>query len=116
MRGMKVAILLAFLAASASGHAAEAPQSLTYHRCYVCHSDQEILVGPAFAAVAASYRGQSGAVTKIANDIRTGIRNGGPWHMPPHPEITPDDARAMARYIMSLAPQQAGTPQAKQPR
>ena len=82
--------------------AAEPPPTLTHYRCYICHSDQEPLVGPAFADVAKSYRGRRDAVDSIARDIRDGMRTGGPWHMPPHPEVSPSDARAMARYIMSL--------------
>jgi len=80
----------------------EPPPGMTHHRCYICHSDRETLVGPAFEDVAKSYRGKPDAVSKIASDIRGGIRGGGPWHMPPHPEVSPEEARAMARYIMSL--------------
>ena len=81
---------------------AEPPASLTLYRCYICHSDREPVVGPAFADIAASYHGRSDAVAKIARDIRGGIRGGGPWHMPPHPEVSANEARDMARYIMSL--------------
>ena len=78
------------------------PPGLTHYRCYICHTDREPLVGPAFADVATFYRGKPGEVGKIATDIKAGVRGGGPWHMPPHPEITDAEARAMARYIMSL--------------
>ena len=71
-------------------------------------------MGPAFADVAAAYRGQRDAVTRIANAIRAGMRSGGPWHMPPHPEVSPDEARAMARYIMSLSPQNTKAQQTRQ--
>lgn len=87
----------------AAGTAAEPPDSLTRYRCYICHADREPLAGPAFADVAAALRGRRDAVAKIEIAIREGIRGGGPWHMPPHPEVSPADARAMARYIMSLA-------------
>ena len=83
---------------------AEPPPSLNHYRCYICHSDREPLVGPAFEDIAKLYRGKADAVAKIASDIRAGIRGGGPWHMPPHPEVSPAEARAMARYIMSLDP------------
>ena len=82
--------------------AAEPPPGLTHHRCYICHTDREPMVGPAFADIAAYHRGKPGAADKIAANIRKGVRGGGPWHMPPHPEITNSEARAMARYIMSL--------------
>jgi cytochrome c len=55
--------------------------------------------------VAARYGGNPQAVTMVASILRTGARGGGPWHMPPHPEISDADARRMARYILSLHPQ-----------
>ena len=89
-----------------SAIAADAPidvaAALTHYRCYICHSDHEPLVGPAFADIAARYRGKRGSVSYITEDIATGISSGGPWHMPPHPEVSRAEARAMARYIMSL--------------
>jgi cytochrome c551/c552 len=113
---MKVPIMLALFLSATQAFGAEPPPSLTHYRCYICHSDQQALVGPAFADVAAAYRGRRDAVTQIAKDIRAGMRTGGPWHMPPHPEVSPEEARAMARYIMSLAPQEAKTQPAKQPK
>ena len=96
------AALLACSDAIAASPVPEAPASLTLYRCYICHADREVGVGPAFADVAAYYRGRRGAVSKIAAEIRRGIRGGGPWHMPPHPEVSLAEAREMAHYIMSL--------------
>ena len=85
----------------------EPPASLERYRCTICHADHETLAGPAFADVAAKYASDRRAVARIARDIRQGVRSGAPWHMPPHPEVSPGDARTMARYIMSLS---AGSP------
>jgi cytochrome c551/c552 len=60
------------------------------------------LAGPAFADVAAVYRREPDAVRRMADVIRAGAASGGPWHMPPHPEVSAREARAMARYILSL--------------
>ena len=104
--------IVVFLTVVAQGAlAAEPPPALTHYRCYICHSDQDALVGPAFADVARSYQGRRDAVDSIAHDIRAGIRTGGPWHMPPHPEVSAEEAHAMARYIMSLPPLPAATAQ-----
>ncbi len=98
-----VVMLLAIAASSlASAAAGKAPASLGEYRCYDCHADREAVAGPAFADIAAAYRGKPDAVARIASEIRSGIRGGGPWHMPPHPEVSQNDARAMARYILSL--------------
>jgi cytochrome c len=97
---------IAFCLPSGFALAADAPidaaAALTKYRCYTCHSDQESLAGPAFADVAARYRDRKDAVSHVAQEIATGVRTGGPWHMPPHPEVSRNEARAMARYIMSL--------------
>ena len=112
---MRVISLVAVLfAMTPAAHAAEPPATLTHHRCYICHSDREALVGPSFADIADAYRGQRNAVAKIAAEIRAGIKSGGPWHMPPHPEISSKEAREMARYIMSLPPQKAAPKEVKQ--
>jgi cytochrome c551/c552 len=105
-RWVAVRLVLAFCFPGAFAIAAEPPidvaAALTHYRCYICHSDREPLAGPAFADIAARYKGKRDAVSYIAQDIATGVRSGGPWHMPPHPEVSAAEARAMARYIMSL--------------
>lgn len=83
---------------------ADAQRLLNQYRCYICHSDHRAKAGPAYADVAAQFRAQRDAVSVIAVEIRRGIRGGGPWHMPPHPEVSVAEARTMARYIMSLDP------------
>jgi cytochrome c551/c552 len=107
-----VVMLLAIAPSSlAFGAAGEAPASLGQYRCYDCHADREAVAGPSFAEIAAAYRGKQDAVARIAADIRSGIRGGGPWHMPPHPEVSANDARAMARYILSLDRKGAAPPE-----
>lgn len=89
--------------AGATGGAKLEPQRLlTQYKCYICHADRETKAGPAYVDVAVHFRGHQYAVAMIAREIRRGVRRGGPWHMPPHPEVSASEARAMARYIMSL--------------
>jgi cytochrome c len=102
MSTIRLALLVSLALTGVPAAAADPPASLTQHRCYMCHSDFEPEVGAAFADIATAYRGHSDAVAKIAHDIRAGMTKGGPWHMPPHPEVTAEEAREMARYIMSL--------------
>lgn len=101
----RLAIVAALSAASfstARGDELETRQLLNLYRCYICHADREAKAGPAYVDVAAAFRARQDAVSVIAAEIRRGVRRGGPWHMPPHPEVSPREARAMARYIMSL--------------
>ena len=75
---------------------------LHQYKCYVCHADSEPKTGPAYADVAAWYEGMSDAQSRVAAVIRKGAHGGGPWHMPPHPEVSKADAKTMARYILSV--------------
>jgi cytochrome c len=110
MRLITACAFVAFIAVADPFAAAEAKQPvdpqalLTHYKCYICHADRETKAGPAYVDVAAQYRKTPDAVSVIALEIRRGLRHGGPWHMPPHPEVSAAEARAMARYIVSLRP------------
>jgi sulfite dehydrogenase len=116
-------ILVALAAAGAGTCTAAEPRAVGLmrdHKCYVCHGDDEALTGPAFADIAAAYRGNRDGATIVAALLRSGVRGDGPWHMPPHPEISSADAMSIARYILSLdrradRPQRSGVPAADQP-
>lgn len=75
---------------------------LHQYKCYVCHADNEAKAGPAYADVAAWYEGVADAQSRIAALIRKGAHGPGPWHMPPHPEVSKADAKTMAQYILAL--------------
>ena len=102
--GVSVACLGLVAATFATGVAeAQTPQALLeQYRCYICHDDAETRTGPAYADVAAKYRHDPKAVAVLAALLRKGIVGDGPWHMPPHPEISDAGARTIARYILSL--------------
>jgi cytochrome c len=98
--------VLPFLAVMISGVGvvrAQAPEVLlNQYKCYICHSNDETKTGPAYVDVAAKYAGNPHAVAIVAAVVRKGAHSGGPWHMPPHPEISEANAKKMARYILSL--------------
>ena len=85
-----------------AARAEDATALLQKYRCYICHADNEPGAGPAYVDVAAKYRGMPNAATTLAAIIKKGARSGGPWHMPPHPEVSNAEAAKMARYILSL--------------
>ena len=72
------------------------------YRCSICHADREPGAGPAYVDIASRYRGTPKADARLVALIRKGARSGGPWHMPPHPEVSRAAASQMARYILSL--------------
>jgi cytochrome c551/c552 len=101
MKSTLVAVAALFLAI-VPAHADDAVALLQKYRCYICHADNEPGAGPAYVDVAAKYRGAPKAASTLAAIIRKGARSGGPWHMPPHPEVSNAEAAKMARYILSL--------------
>ena len=104
-----VLALAAAVSAPGAGQGAEpeATALMREHKCYLCHANDDRVAGPAFSDVATKYRDNPDAVGIIATRVRLGVQGAGPWHMPPHPEISPDEATAIARYILSLDRQHA---------
>ena len=112
-----VLMLAAAVSAPGAGQAME-PQAtalMNEHKCYLCHANNDRVAGPAFSDVAAKYRGNANAVDIVAARVRQGVQGEGPWHMPPHPEISPDEARVIAQYILSLDRQRIRGPESAPP-
>jgi cytochrome c len=82
-------------------------QSLVKEKvCLGCHQVDSPRVGPPFAAVARRYGGQPDAETYLANSIRNGGRyRWGKLSMAAQPQVSPEEAHEIARWILSLAPQ-----------
>ena len=73
--------------------------------CYACHQVEAKLVGPAWRDVATRYARDPEAETRLARKIREG--GAGAWGvvaMAPNPAVTDADARALARWVLSLKP------------
>ena len=98
-------LILAVVVSAVADVRAQAPVLLQQYKCYYCHADTEAKAGPAFSDVAARYKGKSQAVGRLIAIVRNGRHGDGPWHMPPHPEVSEADAREMVRYILSLKEQ-----------
>lgn len=61
--------------------------------CTACHAKDKKLVGPAWQAIAAKYKGQTGAAADLAQKVRTGGKGvWGPIPMPPNPVAKIGDA------------------------
>ncbi|TXT31650.1 MAG: cytochrome c class I [Rhodocyclaceae bacterium] len=69
--------------------------------CMSCHAIDKKLVGPAYKDVAAKYKGDAGAVDKLAAKIKAGGK--GVWGQIPMPpnNVTPDEAKRLVTWILS---------------
>jgi cytochrome c len=74
--------------------------------CDECHSVDTPRIGPPFIAIAARHRAEgSAAIEPLAQKIiHGGAGNWGDVPMVPNERVTPDEARALVRWILSLSP------------
>jgi cytochrome c len=83
----------------------DGPQLAKDNICMGCHQVDRTRVGPPFAAVAERYAaGGQPMINYLANSIRNGGR--GRWGavpMPAQPQVTEQEATALATWILSLA-------------
>jgi cytochrome c len=71
--------------------------------CMSCHQVAKKVVGPAFKDVAAKYKGDAKAAGNLFNVIKKGGKgNWGQIPMPPHPQVSDDDAKKLVAWVMSL--------------
>ncbi len=75
--------------------------------CLACHSVDQKMVGPSFKQVAERYRGKKGSLSMLAQKIIDG--GNGHWNdltggmmMPPHPNLSSKQAKAIAAWVLSL--------------
>ena len=72
--------------------------------CKSCHLTDQRSAGPAYLDIARKYKGETGALEKLASKIIKG--GSGVWGdvaMAAHPQIKQEDAIQMVTYILSLA-------------
>lgn len=96
---MSVAAVLALSALAARAN----PELAQKRICMGCHTVAEKRVGPAFKDIATRYAGQHDAATRLAEKIVKG--GGGGWGavpMPANPKVTPEEARQLAAWVLSL--------------
>ena len=104
--------VLALFAIARAGHSAEtaaltdadAKKLFNTRSCNACHEVDEARIGPAYRTIGLRYRANAPeAVDWLATKIISG--GAGSWGSVPmisNPAIPPDEARAMARWILEL--------------
>jgi cytochrome c len=97
-------VVVTFFAAAAFSLPAQASDALAQkHSCLACHAKDTKVLGPALVDVAKRYGSQADVVAMLTKTIREG--SSGKWGnipMPPNPQMSTDDARSLAVWILSL--------------
>jgi cytochrome c len=71
--------------------------------CFGCHLVDGKLVGPGFKEIAKRYSGQDGALAKVTQTVREGgMGKWGQIPMPAQEQLSAEDAKALANWILSL--------------
>jgi cytochrome c len=100
---MKVTLIAAAALLALSG-TAMADQKLAQNKaCMSCHNMDKKIVGPSFKDIANKYKGDAKAAEHLANVIQHGGK--GVWGnvpMPQQPMVKPDEATALAKWVLSL--------------
>jgi cytochrome c len=95
---------IAVAPASAAGPAPAGLLDILRSNCLGCHQFKAKSTGPSFAAIAGRYPQSQATVDLVSRNIRNG--SAGAWgqeSMPPHPELTEDQAHAIALWILKNA-------------
>lgn len=71
--------------------------------CLACHNIDKKVVGPAYKDVAAKYRGDKTAPSRLVAKVMEG--GGGVWgvvKMPSNPQVTEAEAKKLVTWVLSL--------------
>ena len=78
--------------------------AISQSNCSGCHDFAASSAGPSFAAISMRYAGKPGAEASLSGHIRSGSHGSwGAGNMPPHPDLSPAEAAAIARWIVTEA-------------
>lgn len=85
-------------------HSISARRLISQSDCRSCHRVDKRLIGPAYQEISMKYEGVENTKEYLVEKIITG--GSGNWEaelaMPPHPEMTKNEASTIAKYILDL--------------
>jgi len=101
---MKVIVFAAAAVLAMGAGVASADQALAQKSaCMSCHQVAKKVVGPSFQDVAKKYKGDAKAADHIVGVIKKGGKGvWGPVPMPPHPQVSDENAKKLADWVLSL--------------
>lgn len=95
-------LALGLAALLVSPAALASPELARSKNCVACHSAERRMIGPPYRAIAERHANDGTAIEVLSERIRLGSRGvWGAMPMPPQPGVTPEEAEALARWIMS---------------
>jgi cytochrome c len=100
---MKRSLMLCMVVSALASSSAFAQADLAKAKnCMACHAVANKLVGPAYKDVAARYAGQKGAEDKLVQKVMKGGTGAwGPVPMPPNPQVSEAEARALVKWVLA---------------
>lgn len=107
MRAIIVLVVVVGLTAAGGAGAAvdgRAAESLAKKNgCLTCHAADKRLVGPSFKEIAARYKEDRNAESKLLNVIKKGGSGvWGPVPMPATPQIKDDEGKTLVQWILAM--------------
>jgi len=101
---MKAIVIAAAACLTLGSGIAAADQALAQRSaCMSCHQLDRKVVGPSYRDIANKYKGDAKAAAHLVNVIKKGGKGvWGPVPMPPHPQVSDDNAKRLADWILSL--------------
>ena len=98
-RELAAACFAALLTSSAAFASAELARA---KNCVACHHVERKMIGPAYKAMAERYAKDESAIKLLSEKVlKGGSGNWGPMPMPPQPGVSPEEAEALVKWILS---------------
>lgn len=96
---LAAASFAALLTSSAAFASADLAKS---KNCVACHHVERKMIGPPYKAMAERYGKDESAIRLLSEKIvKGGGGNWGPMPMPPQPSVSPEEAEALVKWILS---------------
>ena len=103
MKSLKIALIAAGLLTISAVQAEDAGLALAKKNgCLACHAQDKKVLGPSYKDIAAKYKGQAGAETKLVAKVKNG--GGGVWGpipMPASAQVSEADLHTLVKWVLS---------------
>jgi cytochrome c len=87
---------------ASAGNALASEALAKKYNCLTCHAVDKKVIGPAYQDVAAKYKGDAGAETKLTAKVKNGgVGSWGQIPMPPNASVPDADIKALVKWVLS---------------